>query len=244
VHVVEGERFIIVEKIPGLSGEQNISPEKTRKAGKDLAKIHNYTEFEKEGWINFDGGKDLENKLENIRVEAFEDQSLKQKKLTVLEEKIERLDYEGLEELAEKVKAFVETHGEMFPEDFDAVLVHNDFTPDNVIYRDETISGIIDFDYAYSGLDVRNLVKSANGFWMHDPNSWDVREEFYEGYREERDLPENFRELEAFFRVETLVHLISGMIKLDELSKDEKDFYTEKIFEELERSEEILSRTG
>lgn len=234
---IEGEQFIIVEKIPGISGEQNISPEKTRKAGKALAKTHNFTEFEKEGWIKFRGGKGPQKLLENIEIEAFKEQNLKEKKLKELEEKLETLDKIGLEQVAERTEKFIEEHREIFPTKFGSVLVHNDFTPDNVIYRDETISGIIDFDYAYSGLDARNIVKSANGFWMHDPGAdRDIRKNFYDGYREVRSLPENFEELEKFFRIETLVHLIGSMIQLDELSDEELDFYRKEILKELEAS--------
>lgn len=235
VREIYGQEYIIVEKIEGKSGEKNISPEKTREAGKALAKIHNFTEFEREGWMKFDDPK-------NIEVFDFRERTLKRKQLSELEEKIETFRDEGLEEIAEKLEKFMKSYGKLFPEKFEAVIVHDDFTPDNIIYQDEEISGILDFDYAYSGLDIRDLVKSANGFWMHDPGAdRDIRKNFYEGYKEVRTLHENFERLEKFFRVETLTHTIAGMIDLDELNEEELDFYREKILEELEASKEFLT---
>jgi len=233
IREIEGDRYVIVEKIDGKSGEKDISPDKTGNAGKTLAEIHSFTQFEREGWIEFEGN--------DQRITEFREKSLKRKKLSELEEKIEVFEEKGLEELAESLEAFIEEYGEIFPENFEAVLVHDDFTPDNVIFLEEEVNGVIDMDYAYSGLDVRNVVKSANAFWMHDPvTEWDVRETFYEGYRRERPLPEDFEPLEMFFRVETLIQLVGSMLKLDELSEREQEFYREKLLEEIQRSREGL----
>ena len=241
VEEIDGKKFVIVEKIPGKSGEQNISPEKTREAGKELAKIHEFTDFEKEGWMKFNGGENPQEILEKLEIEGFREETSKRKTLSELEEKIEIFRGKGLTGVAEKTEEFVETHGEIFPENFGPVLVHDDFTPDNVLFREDTVSGIIDFDYAYSGLDVRNIVKSANSFWMHDPGAdRDIRQNFYDGYSKERPLPQGFERLERFFRVETLVQLIGSMIELDELSEDELDFYREQILGELEASNKAL----
>ena len=241
IQEIDGRKFTVVKNIDGASGEQNISPQKTREAGRKLAKIHDFKKFENEGWIKFNGGKNPQNLLENLEIIEFREESLKRKKLSELEEKIETFSEEGLEELAEETRKFIEEYGELFPEEYTPVLVHDDFTPDNIIYREETISGIIDFDYAYSGLDVRNIVKSANAFWMHDPGAErDIRQNFYEGYSEGRPLPEEFEKLEKFFRVETLVHLIGSMIELDELESDELDFYREEILNELEGARKVL----
>ena len=101
--------------------------------------------------------------------------------------------------------------------------------PDNTIYLDGEVNGIIDMDYAFSGLDTRNIVKSANSFWMHDPTKDWPREKFYEGYSEERPLPENFEEIEELFRVETLVQLVASLIDMEVLTEDQVEFYEEKI---------------
>lgn len=243
VQKVDGEKFTVVEKIEGETGEQNISPARTREAGKTLAKIHNFSDFVSEGWIKFSEEKDPEKLLENIEIIDFREKSLKRKKLSELEEKIETFNEKGLEDIAQKMTEFIENHGEKFPEEYEPVLIHDDYTPDNIIYDGEKLNGVIDLDYAFSGLDVRNIVKSANSFWMHDPGAdRDIRENFYEGYRQERALPENFEALESFFRIETLVHLIGGLIEMDELGDEEIDFYRDEILSEISSSRDRLEK--
>ena len=76
----------------------------------------------------------------------------------------------------------------------------------------------------------RNIVHSANAFWMHDPGAdWNIRKIFYKGYKEEKEFDEDFYELEPIYRVQTLIELIAGMIKMDELNEEEIEFYEEKI---------------
>ncbi|QKQ98220.1 phosphotransferase [Candidatus Nanohaloarchaea archaeon] len=226
VQELDGERYIIVEKLEGQSGEKSISKEKTRKAGKELAKIHNHTTLDKAGWIEF--------RDEGYEIVEFEEGGLKEHFLTQLEEKLQILRDEGLEELADKVDSFIEEREEVWPENFTPVICHDDFTPDNTIYLNGEVNGIIDIDYAFSGLDARNLVKAANAFWMNDPVKDWPRDKFYQGYSEERPLPENFDELEKFFRVETLVQTVASLIDMDVLTEDQIEFYEEEIMEELE----------
>jgi Ser/Thr protein kinase RdoA (MazF antagonist) len=227
VQDIDGEKYTIVEKIEGESGEKNISPEKTRKAGRELAKIHDFTELEKEGWLEF--------KDEGLEVVEFEEGSLKQHYLTELEGKLQILKDEGLEDLAEKVEKFIEERKEVWPEEFTPVICHDDFTPDNTIYLDGEVNGIIDMDYAFSGLDARNIVKASNSFWMHDPAKEWPREKFYQGYSEERPLPDNFEEMEEFFRIETLIQLVASLIDMEVLTEDQVEFYQEKIEEEMDK---------
>lgn len=227
VKEIGGEKYTIVKKIEGESGEKNISPEKTRKAGRELAKIHNYTELDKEGWLEFTD--------EGLEIVKFEEGSLKQHYLAELEGKLQILRDEGLEKLAEKVENFIEERKDVWPEEYTPVICHDDFTPDNTIYLDGEVNGIIDMDYAFSGLDARNIVKAANSFWMHDPAKEWPRQKFYQGYSEERPLPDNFEEMEEFFRIETLVQLVASLIDMDVLTEDQKEFYQDKIEEELEK---------
>ena len=235
VQEVNGQNFTTVEKIQGESAEKNVNPERTRNAGKTLAKIHSKTSFPHEGWIELrKEDQTPEELLEGLQLHSFKKNSLKRRKMdNIYDEKISVLKENGFD-VADGVEEFLRTNEGLFPENFTAVPCHLDFSPDNVIYRGEKVSGVIDFDYMYAGLDVRDLVKSANSFWMHDPAAdWSVRKEFYRGYQEVRELPENFEELEAFFRIETLARLVASVIDLDEMNEDEKEFYRQELKEEL-----------
>lgn len=240
VKELEGENFVIVEKIAGGSAETDINPERVKEAGKALAKIQNLTEFPHEGNIKADKELDESVSPEDFSVERFEEESLKRRKLDdMYDDKIPILTENGFE-VADNIEEFLKSNESVFPTGFTATISHRDFSPDNIIYQGEEISGIIDFDFMIAGLDVRDLVKAANSFWIHDPDSWDVRETLYEAYEEERKLPENFEELEAFFRIETMARLIASTIDLGEMTEDEKEFYRERLVEEFENAKEIL----
>jgi Ser/Thr protein kinase RdoA (MazF antagonist) len=242
VQEFDESKYVIVEKIEGESAENHINPQKVRKAGKVLAKIHGKTSFEQEGWMDLK----VEDKtpgelLEGLEIHDFQKGSLKRRKLDNMYDKKIPILRENSFKTADEVEKFLKENEDLFPEDFTAVPAHLDFSPDNVIYTGNSVSGVIDFDYMYAGLDVRDLVKSANSFWMHDPDAdWNVREKFYEGYREIRNLPEEFETLEAFFRIETLARLIASVIELDEMTEEEKEFYRDELKKELQRNREIL----
>jgi Ser/Thr protein kinase RdoA (MazF antagonist) len=242
VETLEGEKYAIVEKLEGESAENNVNPQRVRRAGRTLAKIHGKASFPHEGWMELkQEDKKPEELLEGLEIHEFKKKSLKKRKMdNMYDKKIPILEDNSFE-VAEQVKEFLRENEGLFPEKFEAVPAHLDFSPDNVIYSGDQVSGVIDFDYMYAGLDIRDLAKSANSFWMHDPAAdWDVRETFYEGYRQERELPEGFEELEAFFRIETLARLIASVIELDEMEEEEKEFYRRALGEELERCRMII----
>lgn len=243
VQEVEGHGYTIVEKILGETAEKNINPEKTRKAGETLSMIHSKASFPDEGWIQLgEADKTSENMLECLEIKSFDKESLRRRKLdNMYDEKIPLLRENDFGELADEIENFLRKNEKMFPGDFTAVPVHMDFSPDNILYRNGEITGVIDFDYMYAGLDIRDLVKSANSFWMHDPGAdWNVREKFYEGYRENRELEDDFRTREAYFRIETLARLVASTIELDEMTEDEIEFYRKELEKELRRSKEII----
>ncbi len=226
---LEGEKYIIVDKIPGENMEQSISREKVRQAGKLLAKIHDHRSFEHEGHIEFTQN--------GMKVHLFDEGSQKEKHRAEREEKLEIFRENGMEELADQLEEYLtENIDKMYPANFEAVLCHDDYSPDNTIWNQGKITGIIDFDYAYSGIPERNLIKAANTFWMHDPGAnWDIRETFYDAYQEEREVADNFGEIEKYFRIETLAWLVAGLIDMGEVNEDQKEFYREKLLAEIEK---------
>lgn len=245
VETLEGKKFIVVENLPGETAESDITPEKTLEAGKALAKIHDKASFPHEGWMDLKQEDSTpEELLEGLELHRFEKGSLRRRKLdNMYSKKIPTLRENGFE-VAEEVEGFLRENESLFPKEFTAVPVHIDFSPDNVLFQEEKLTGVIDFDYMYAGLDVRDLAKSANSFWMHNPDAdWNIRQKFYKGYRKIRELPENFEELEAFFRIETLARLIASVIELDEMTEEEIEFYQGELKEELEKSKKKLENT-
>jgi aminoglycoside phosphotransferase (APT) family kinase protein len=116
------------------------------------------------------------------------------------------------------------------------VLCHDDFSPDNLLFEGEAVTGVLDFDLARAGHPHRDLVKAANAFWMHDPAAdWDVRGAVYRGYRAAAGLGDSFAEREPLYRVETLVEILAGMLDLDALPAAERAVYGRRLREAVER---------
>lgn len=223
----DGDAYSIVEKLSGASAKDDIAPERVTAAGRHLARIHDSLEFATTGWIGFEDGR--------VTVRPFEEDSQKKRIIERARHYSTLLQQNGLEPAGEEVANLVDLLREDLPQADLIVLCHNDYSPDNVLYRDREITGILDFDRAIAGHGQRDLVKASNAFWMHDPCvDWDVRQTFYDGYRELRPLDESFQQNEPLYRVETLTETVGGMLELDELSEYEAEFYTERILEAID----------
>lgn len=224
----DGRRYGLVEKLPGETGETAVSPERCLDAGRYLARIHDARRFETAGWIRFEGREPT--------VEAFEEGGLREWLLRTVRERSRELQAGGMEEAGSAVERAFEHLNRGLPASVSPVLCHDDFTPDNALFRDEEVTGVLDFDRAYAGDAQRDLVKTANGFWMHDPTAdWGVRARVYEGYREVADLDPSFERNEPGYRVETLAGTVAGMLAIGELSEYEREFYAGRILNAVDR---------
>lgn len=154
------------------------------------------------------------------------------------------MEDEGWKELVEKSEKFREEYGKQLPEDIEPVFCPNDFSTDNIMVENGEITGVIDFDIAYAGHIQRDLVKSANAFWMIDPGpDTEIRENFYKGYRQEKELDESFQVKEPIYRVETLTQLAASLIEMDHFDEEEKEFYREQLTRIIEEAEKELEAT-
>ena len=225
--------YVLVTALPGETGERAISPERTRTAGRYLAEIHSARNFGSAGWLQFGNGKPT--------VRRFEEGSLRRRLRRTVDENAAVLREAGLVAVGDELDGLVDRLGDRVPESFRPVLCHNDYSPDNVLFRGNDVTGILDFDRACAGHSHRDLVKAANAFWMHDPSAdWDVRESFYEGYRETgtTDLGGSFQRCEPLYRVETLADLVAGLLRMDGLSGYEREFYADRLVAAIDRVEE------
>lgn len=226
----EGRTYTLVERLPGETGHLDLSPERTRDAGRSLARVHDAWRFDRSGWIRIEDGRPS--------VDPFEAGSLTGRIRHAVGENARTLRDEGLERAGDAVESLFDRVGAALPEVFRPVLCHDDFSPDNVLYEGDEVTGIVDFDRAYAGHHQRDLVAAGNAFWMHDPGAdWDVRATLYEGYREVRPLGRSFERNEPRYRVETLAETVAGCLELDVFSGDEREFYDERIVEAVERAE-------
>lgn len=226
----DGRRYTLVEKQSGETGERDVSPRRVRNAGRHLAKIHDVKQFDGSGRIRFEAN--------GPSVHEFQAEGLSDRIQHGIARSSNVLRDGGLETVGKAVERVFDRADEFLPEDFQPVLCHDDYSPDNVLFRDDEVVGILDFDRAYAGHDHRDVVKAANCFWMHDPCSdWDVRAEFYDGYREVNELDRSFDGHEPLYRVATLAGIVAGLLDMDELSDYEREFYAARILDAVERVE-------
>ncbi|MGJ8724180.1 MAG: aminoglycoside phosphotransferase family protein [Roseibacillus sp.] len=97
-------------------------------------------------------------------------------------------DYLGKETLV-AVENLVKQHQDLF-HSFDSChnLVHGDFRPDNILVSDDSITGILDWEFAHSGcscMDIGNLLRHLPSEWEQDL-AWGLQSEGFE-------LPGNWR---------------------------------------------------
>lgn len=228
VKEVDGRKYVLVEKLPGSSGELDISPGRVHNAGRYLAMIHDVRWFEKAGRIQFSE--------QELSTREFQEGSLGQWRYKKIQDSVDLMQAAGLEVVGKRVERLFSR--ELFgrQDGFQAVLCHNDYTPDNVLFRDNEVTGVVDFDRAHAGDRYRDIVKAANGFWMHNPCAdWNIREAFYTGYQDVIELSRTFDENEPQYRVETLTNTVGGMLELDEFSNYEKEFYSKRLLKAIDR---------
>lgn len=224
-----GRPYTLVERLPGETAERAVTPDRAENAGRALATLHAARAFETPGWIRHDDP--------DLSVAAFpaggHASRLRERCVSHAEDLRER----GLGDAARAVERVTDRLADL-PEPAVPVLCHDDFSPDNLLFEGEEVSGVLDFDLAKADHRHRDLVKAATAFWMHDPAAdWDVRAAVYRGYREAAGLDDSFAAAEPLYRVATLAEIVAGMLDLDALPAEERAFYGDRLLAAVERVE-------
>lgn len=226
-HSGEERIYFVVEEAEGKTLDRGFDESLITEIGKALASIHEMDEFDRAGWLI-----PVE---EGFEILDFEEDSHDKWIISEFQEDIEILHENGFEDVADALNSFLEEYRDQLGFEFEPVLCHNDYSPDNILSKDGEITGVIDFDYVFSSDPRRDLVKAANSFAVE---GMDHREDIYEIYLEAREL-ENFREVEPFYRVETLTRIIASFFHLDvNLTEEERKVYSDMLKEALRNAEE------
>lgn len=194
VEYSENPLYIVFEKLDGTSLENRAEfseadyLEGVRNAGKALAQIH-------DGQDNPGYGKpDREKGFRSAPHDSWRD---------FVHDYIEgALDYVE----NERFKPIVERASEMIdidemPENPESRILHMDYTPDNIIIDSDLEARVIDFDNAYYGDPLFDLMYAELA--MNKRGS-EVRESFREGYKQVRD-PDLTEELERNYRAMAII---------------------------------------
>lgn len=234
-YLIDGEKwkYYICECLEGENLEHHLDKDLTVESGKILGELHNFASYNKAGW--------LVPEENSFSVASFKEDSFKKYLLKEWQERIEILEKENWDNVVKKSKKFYKKHKDKIPENIDAMFCPNDFSADNILVKNGDITGVIDFDIAYAGHSYRDLVKSANAFWMMDPGeNTDLRENFYQGYQQRKKLEESFWRLEPVYRVETITQTVAALIDMDHFNQEEKEFYRKHLPRIIEEADKKL----
>jgi Ser/Thr protein kinase RdoA (MazF antagonist) len=227
VETYDGREFVVVERLPGESVDGQVTPARMRAAGRALARIHACgPTFDAPGRLRFEDDEPVVDPAFQPDYRAW--------LLGELRDNLETLREAGFD-AADAVAALFDEAGDRIPTAFESVLCHDDFSPENVVFDGDEVTGVLDFDRAYAGHAARDVVKAVNAAWLQDPVAdWPDREPFYAGYRSVRDLPAAFDRIEPLYRVGTLVAPVAGMVELGAFSDSEAAFYDDRLAEIVE----------
>ena len=225
------KKYYIAENLEGQTLETEITSDLAYRAGKVLADIHSI-EYEKAGW--------LRHSEEGFEIQDFEEGTFRDWIITENMEDADVLEENGMEETAENVRQFFENYGNLIPKDFQAVLCHNDFSQDNILSKHGKITGILDFDYAFSSHRQRDLVKAMNSFGLTDE---EVVEDLYKGYQAKTDLEDSFEINRLIYNVDTLNRIVASAFRLkDKITEEDKERYEEMLNRAINKAEDRLDK--
>jgi aminoglycoside phosphotransferase (APT) family kinase protein len=217
--------YFVTDFLDGENAEHNVTERRVRNAGRNLAMLHESYEVDGMKFCEVDGS-------EVSLVEEDYSGWIRE----MYRESIERFRDNGMNDLADDLEAVEGTFDRSVPTNFESVVCHNDYSPDNVLFRGDEVTGIIDFDIAYVGDRYRDVVTGANGFWMHEPTAdWSPRDVFYGGYEEVCEFGDGFWSAERFYRFETQVVTVSYLVDMGILTEEQAEFYAMRIRDALER---------
>lgn len=224
VETYDGQEYAVVDRLPGASAEGEVTPAQMRAAGRTLARIHACgPTFDALGRLRFETDEPVVDPAFQPNYRAWLLGELDHNLATLREAGFEAVD---------AIAALFDDEGDRLPTSVEPVLCHDDFSPENVVFDGDEVTGVLDFDRAYAGHDARDVVKAVNAAWLDDPVAdWPDRESFYGGYRSVRDLPANFDRVEPLYRVESLVAPVAGMLELGAFSDSEASFYDDRLVE-------------
>ncbi len=194
VEHVEGDELSSIDQFRSFPRERKKAM--IRGMGRVLGKLHEGTQFERYGSLSVQSPRELE--VEDS-VSNWRDYYL-----TTYEEYVDAAEGSPVTDLAVRAyEVFKREANELRPET-DPVLLHADFTPDNLITEDGSVRAVLDWELAKSGC-------SAKEFWEVEENvvhifqtdevRRDLRNSLYEGYGEVRATSKTFLGMKSLFAV-------------------------------------------
>lgn len=116
--------YFVTDFLDGENAERDVTEGRVRNAGRNLAMLHESCEVEGVKFCEVDGS-------EVSLVDVDYGDWLRE----MFRESIERFRDDGMNDLADDLEAVEGTFDRSVPTDFESVVCHNDYSPDNVLFR-------------------------------------------------------------------------------------------------------------
>ncbi|WP_414837026.1 phosphotransferase [Candidatus Nanohalococcus occultus] len=226
------DEYILMEKVPGGShGDISFSenPGAVKQAGKLLGKLHNQFSFESAG--GFETSTPL-------TVEPMDWPEMYREiiwQLTCMLEKIEAYS------TRDRIRKIAEDNLGLLDGREEFVLVHQEFSPRNLLFDENGVNAVVDWERAISADPEYDLFTAEKHFLQAEPgkpavsdNAEEITENLIESYREERELADGWRKRRYLYQLPYITIMMYVM-------KDENDEIRPELFDQLGRIENELS---
>lgn len=194
VEYVTGDELSSIEQFKSFPRSRKKSV--IREMGRTLATLHQQTEFETYGSVSVqsDLALTVDDGTSNWR-DYYR---------SAYEEYTTTAEGSPVTDLAERSYEFFERASAAIQPETDPVLLHADFTPDNLITKEGSIRAVLDWDIAKTGCSAKELwdvEENVVRIFQTPEVRRDLRDALYEGYGEVRPMSETFLGLKSLFAV-------------------------------------------
>lgn len=194
--VVDGRAYHVEERLPGASLQHRFvalpveqQERVLHQVGGMIGDVHEAVRFDASGWLGRDDGVAVTGRM------AWPD--LLQ---AVVDEELAGVQETRFADLLPDIRDAVERGMAAVPRDVDAVLLHNDLGPSNVLGTGARVTGIVDWANAVAGDSAYDLVRAERSFIdkRMDTARDGLRAALYDGYRENRDVAVSDRKRDVY----------------------------------------------
>lgn len=208
-------KYLIAERIEGENMYVHwdlIDLSLVEEAGRKLARLHDSTGFEDHGKLGYrSGGEELfVDKSENWP-EMFSG---------ILEKLADNLEDTRFSNYSEEVLKLFEENKNILRDDPPAKLVHQEYSPRNIMYRDNSVAGVLDWERAVSADPEYDLFNAERHFTAKtnlmegtSQTADEIQKAFRRGYREIRDLEDGWQQRRKLYH---LVYVVQVMWVLED----------------------------
>lgn len=216
-----GFKYLITTKLPGhnmFEAWEEINLSTVRDSGRILAELHNSTSFSNHGKLGYEkSGKDLH------LAEKIEWNQMVEDMIYTFSENLKETKFS---EYVKEIRELFEKNRKFLRDNSDPVLVHQEFSPRNMMTKDEKITGVIDWERAISGdpeydlfIAEKQFTTKTKLFEGTSQTPEEIKQALRSEYTKFRNLEDGWRERRKIYQ---LIYITQIMWVLDDIVDSQK----------------------